>query len=134
MQIQPYIFFYGNCEEALNFYHTALGGEIIQLMRVSEAPENAQCPMTDPDKILHAAIRLGSSILMMSDGLSAPPPPVATYSLSLIAPTVTQGETWFRQLSEGGDVTMPFGKTFWSPGFGMLADKFGIRWMVNTEA
>lgn len=133
MQIQPYLFFNGNCEEALTFYCKILDGEVTQLMRVRDAPENAQCPVTDPEKILHSAIRLGDSLVMMSDGLTAPPPTVAVYALNIIAPSAGQGEIWFRGLSDGGEVTMPFGKTFWAAGFGMLTDRFGIRWMINAE-
>lgn len=134
MQIQPYLFFNGDCEQALAFYHRTLGGVILHLMRVSDAPGDLQCPISDPHKILHAELKLGDSVLMMSDGnADQPAAPSRSFALSIPAPSLTQGEKWFNALAEGGQVTVPFGETFWAAGFGMLTDKFGIPWMINVE-
>ncbi|MCK6430098.1 VOC family protein [Betaproteobacteria bacterium PRO7] len=136
MKVEPYLFFEGTCEKAIEFYRKALGAELEMLMRYKEAPEPPPPGMVPPgwdDKVMHASFRIGESRVMASDDCTLQAKP-GGFSLSIAASDVAQGEQLFKALADGGKVTMPFGKTFWSPGFGMLTDRFGIGWMVNTEA
>ncbi len=131
--VQPYLFFGGRCEEALEFYKRALGAEIDMLMRYSEAPEPPPEGMLAPgleNKIMHASFRLGENTLMASDGCGDVPG-FEGFSLSLTLPTEDEANHAFAALAEGGRVRMPLAKTFWSPCFGMVADRFGIGWMVT---
>lgn len=132
--IQPYLFFGGRCEEALNFYRSALGAEVEMLMRFSESPE-APPPGTVPEgydnKIMHASLRIGDSVVMASDGCGDAEK-FAGFSLSVNVKTEAEADRAFTALAEGGKIEMPLGKTFWSPKFGMLTDRFGIGWMVNV--
>ncbi|GIL03800.1 MAG: VOC family protein [Betaproteobacteria bacterium] len=135
MKVEPYLFFEGTCEKAIEFYRKALGAELEMLMRYKEAPEPPPPGMVPPgwdDKVMHASFRIGESRVMASDDCTLQAKP-GGFSLSIAASDVAQGERLFKALADGGKVTMPFGKTFWSPGFGMLTDRFGIGWMVNTE-
>jgi PhnB protein len=132
--IQPYLFFNGRCEEALAFYQTALGAQVDMLMRYKESPEPPPPGMVPPnwdDKILHVTFRIGSSTLMASDGCEAEPG-FSAFSLSLGVATVAEAERYFTALADGGKVTMPLGKTFWSPCFGMVTDRFGLGWMITA--
>lgn len=136
MKVEPYLFFEGTCEKAIEFYRKALGAELEMLMRYKEAPEPPPPGMVPPgwdDKVMHASFRIGESRVMASDDCTLQAKP-GGFSLSIAASDVAQGERLFKALADGGKVAMPFGKTFWSPGFGMLTDRFGIGWMVNTEA
>lgn len=136
MKVEPYLFFEGTCEKAIEFYRKALGAELEMLMRYKEAPEPPPPGMVPPgwdDKVMHASFRIGESRVMASDDCTLQAKP-GGFSLSIAASDVAQGEQLFKALADGGKVTMPFGKTFWSPGFGMLTDRFGVGWMVNTEA
>jgi PhnB protein len=136
MKIEPYLFFDGTCEKAIEFYRKALGAELEMLMRYKEAPEPPPPGMVPPgwdDKVMHASLRIGETRVMASDDCTLQSKP-GGFSLSIAASDVAQGERLFKALADGGKVTMPFGKTFWSPGFGMLTDRFGVGWMVNTEA
>lgn len=136
MKVEPYLFFEGTCEKAIEFYRKALGAELEMLMRYKEAPEPPPPGMVPPgwdDKVMHASFRIGETRVMASDDCTLQAKP-GGFSLSIAASDVAQGEQLFKALADGGKVTMPFGKTFWSPGFGMLTDRFGIGWMVNTEA
>lgn len=133
MQINPYLFFNGNCEAAMTFYAKALGGEMEGIMRVEEAPADAQAHMGEgmKGKIMHACLKVGDFRLMASD---APPDRFNKpqgFDVSLQIDDVTKAEKIFAALSEGGSVNMPFGKTFWAKGFGNCVDKFGTPWMVN---
>lgn len=122
--VQPYLFFGGRCQEALEFYQSALGAEIEMLMRFRESPDPVPEGMLAPgfeDKVMHAAFRIGGSTLMASDGCGGQVK-IEGVSLSLAA------------LAEGGEVTMPLDKTFWSPRFGMVTDRFGVGWMINVVA
>lgn len=139
MQVQPYLFFEGRCEEALNFYRDKLGASISMLMRFKDAPADGQpemaegCaggPPADPDKVMHAEFRIGDSTLMASDGMANGQPNFAGISLSLLAADAAEAERLFAALGDGGQVQMPLGKTFFSPAFGMVADRFGLSWMV----
>ena len=132
--VQPYLFFSGRCEEALQFYHTALGAEIGMVMRFDEAPDPPPADMLAPGfekKIMHSSFTLGSSLIMASDGCGEPEG-FSGFTLSLSLQTEDEARTAFDALAAEGQVTMPLGKTFWSPCFGMVKDKFGIGWMVTT--
>ena len=134
MQIQPYLFFEGHCEAALDFYRAALGAEVTMLMRVREAPPDGGMvqPGTE-DKVMHAAFRVGETVVLASDGRCSGQPNFQGVMLSLTVATRAEAEQRFAALAEGGTVRMPLTKTFFSPGFGMLADRFGVPWMVNVQ-
>jgi len=137
MQVQPYLFFEGRCEEALDFYRKTLGAEITMLMRVKDSPEPPPPGMLPPgsdNKVMHASFTVGQSTLMASDGRSSGQPAFKGFSLSLSATDEAEARRLFTALGEGGEVQMPLGKTFWSPAFGMVADRFGISWMVQVPA
>lgn len=133
MQIQPYLFFDGRCEEALEFYRKALGAKVEMLMRYQEAPE-APPPGTLPpgseNKVMHSELRIGDTVVMASDGHCAGKPSFQGFSLTVTARDEAEAKRFFAALSDGGKVTMPLGKTFFSPAFGMAADRFGVGWMV----
>lgn len=139
MQVQPYLFFEGRCEEALDFYRDKLGASIGMLMRFKDAPPTGQpemaegCaggPMPDPDKVMHAEFRIGDTTLMASDGMASGKPNFAGVSLSVAARDAAEAERLFTALGDGGQVQMPLAPTFFSPAFGMVADRFGVSWMV----
>jgi PhnB protein len=130
--IEPYLFFNGRCEEAIEFYRNALGAEVDMLMRFSESPEPpppGMMPEGWGNKVMHAALHIGGSKVMASDGCEAAPG-FSGFSLSLAVEAEAEADRAFNALSDGGEVTMPLGKTFWSPRFGMLTDRFGVGWMV----
>jgi PhnB protein len=130
MQIQPYLFFDGRCEEALEFYRKTLGAEVQMLMRFKDSPE-PMGPMTPPgDKVMHASLRIGDTTLMASDGHCAGKPSFQGFSLSLTARNDAEAERFFDSLSDGGKVQQPLIKTFFSSRFGMLTDRFGVSWMI----
>lgn len=133
-RIEPYLFFNGACEEALQFYQTALGARIEMSLRFRESPEPpppGQVPEGWDNKIMHASFLVGGSRIMASDGC-ADTPGFNGFSLSVAFPTEAEARQAFAALGEGGRITMPLGKTFWSPCFGMVTDKFGIGWMVTV--
>jgi PhnB protein len=130
MQIQPYLFFEGRCEEALGFYRKALGAEVTMLMRFKDSPERTMCRPGDENKVMHAAIRIGESTVLVSDGRCEGRPGFQGFSLSLIAADEAEAERLFTALAEGGQVQMPLAKTFFSSRFGMVADRFGVAWMI----
>lgn len=137
MQLQPYLFFDGRCEEALDFYRSALGAEVTMLMRNKESPEPPQPGMLPPgaeNKVMHASVRIGDSTVMMSDGLCKGQPNFQGFSLSLTVPNAAEADRIFGRLADGGKVQMPLGKTFFSPRFGMVADRFGVGWMIIVAA
>jgi len=134
--IQPYLFFGGRCEEALDFYRAAIGAQIDLLMRYKESPEPLPPDRIPPgfeNKIMHTTFRIGGSTLMASDGC-AEGANFAGFSLHICFPTVAEVDRAFAALAAGGKVEMPPVKTFWSPRFGMLTDKFGIGWMVSVAS
>jgi PhnB protein len=134
MYVQPYVFFNGRCEEALKYYTEKLGAEVTFQMRYKDAPPDAQAqlqPGTE-DKIMHAAVKLGSTVWMASDGHCDPAASFSGFSLSLTADDAASAEKYFNALADGGQVTMPFQATFWSKGFGMVVDRFGLGWMVTV--
>jgi PhnB protein len=130
MQVQPYLFFDGRCEEALGFYKQALGAEVVTLMRYKDSPDKTMCTPANENKVMHASFRIGDSTAMASDGRNTGQPEFKGFSLSLLPATPAEAEKLFAALSEGGQVQMPLGKTFFSSSFGMVADKFGVTWMV----
>jgi PhnB protein len=136
--IQPYLFFNGRCEEAIEFYGAALGAEVLMLMRFKDSPEPASQPgMLPPgseNKVMHASIRIGESTIMASDGRCQGQLNFGGFSLSLTAPDVAEADRIFAALSEGGNVIMPLSKTFWSQKFGMLTDQFGVGWMITMAS
>jgi PhnB protein len=134
--VQSYLFFGGRCDEALEFYRTALGAEVDFLMRYKESPEPlppGRIPPGFENKVMHATFHIGGTTLMASDGCEAGPR-FAGFSLSLAVPTQAEADRAFAALSDGGKVKMPLTKTFWSPRFGMLTDRFGLGWMVSVVA
>jgi len=134
MHIESYLFFNGRCEEAIEFYKRALGAEVLMLMRNKESPEPAPPGMLPPgseNKIMHATLRIGDSSLMLSDGDNNGKPDFKGFSLSLDVATEAEADRLFSALADGGKVQMPLAKTFWSPKFGMVADRFGVGWMVG---
>ena len=133
--VQPYLFFDGRCEEALEFYARTIGAEVQMKMRFKESPEPCPPEMVPPgseDKIMHAAFTVGESLLMASDGRCQSQAKFEGFSLSLTVPDEAEARRVFAALSEGGEVEMPLEKTFWSPCFGMLTDRFGIGWMITV--
>ena len=133
MQVQPYLFFDGKCEEALDFYQKAVGATVQMMMRFKENPEPAQPGMVPPgseNKIMHSSFKIGETTLMASDGRCQGKPVFQGMALSIIATTAAEAEGLFAALSDGGQVQMPMTKTFFSPRFGMVADRFGVSWMI----
>lgn len=131
--VQPYLFFGGQCEEALEFYRKALGAEVQMLMRYKESPEQKRpVPECFEEKVMHASFRIGETIVMASDGMCDGKPTFEGFSLSIAVPDEAAAERVFAALGEGGLVTMPLEKTFWAPKFGMLTDRFGVGWMVSV--
>ena len=132
--IQPYLFFGGRCEEALEFYRTALAAKIEMVMRFNQSPEPmppGSIPAGFENKVMHATFHVGTTTLMASDG-NEPGTKFEGFSLSLAVATEAGARTAFSNLSAGGKVGMPLGKTFWSPCFGMLTDRFGVGWMISV--
>ena len=137
MLVQPYLFFDGRCEEALAFYRSALGAETTTLMRFKENPEPMpadMCPPGSDEKVMHASFRIGETTLMASDGRATGQPVFQGFSLSLSLQTDAEAQRLFSLLSDGGQVQMPLGKTFYASSFGMVADRFGVSWMVIVVA
>jgi len=133
MQIQPYLFFDGRCEEAIEFYRKALGAELQMLMRFKDSPEPPSAGMQAPgseNKVMHATFRVGETTVMASDGRNTGHPTFQGFSLSLDALDAAEGERLFKALADGGQIQMPLTKTFFSPLFGMVADRFGVSWMI----
>ena len=134
--IQPYLFFGGRCEEALEFYRKTLGAEVDMLMRHKDSPEPPPPGMLQPgfeNKVMHTTFRIGASTLMASDGCNEGST-FSGFSLSIAVPTEAEAERAFAALADGGKVQLPLAKTFFSPRFGMLTDRFGVGWMVNVAA
>jgi PhnB protein len=136
MQIQPYLFFDGRCEEALEFYRDALGAEVTMLMRFKENPEpppESVAGSASGEKVMHASLKIGDSTVLASDGRCSGQPRFEGFSLSLTAPDEAEAERLFAALGEGGQVQMPLARTFFSPRFGVVADRFGVSWMIYVE-
>ena|ERR1700722_3336935 len=128
--IQPYLMFNGRCEEAIEFYRRALGAEVTMLLRFKDAPDQSMCLPGSENKIMHANLQIGEATILASDGECAGQMSFAGFSLSLTLKNVADADRLFAALSDGGQVRMPLAKTFFSPRFGMVADRFGVSWMV----
>jgi PhnB protein len=131
-QLDPYLTFNGTCAEAMRFYEATLGGKMEMMMTHGQSPIADQTPPGSADRIMHARLNLGDRILMASDSMVGMPyHGMLGFSLSLSYPTTAEGQKVFDALAAGGTIQMPFQKTFWAEGFGMLVDKFSTPWMVN---
>lgn len=133
MQVQIYLHFNGRCEEAIEFYRTAVGAQLEMLMRYRESPEPPPPGVVQPgmeDKVMHSSFRIGDSTVMASDDCTGTQTDFEGFQLSLIVADPAEAQRRFDVLAEGGKVTMPLGRTFFSPSFGMLVDRFGVHWMV----
>ena len=130
MQVQPYLFLEGRCEEALAFYRGALGAEVTMLMRFKESPDPGMVTPGTEDKVMHASVRIGETTVLVSDGRCEARPSYQGFALSLTVPNEAEAERLFGALGDGGQVQMPMTKTFFSPRFGMVGDRFGVSWMV----
>ena len=133
MLIQPYLMFEGRCEEAIEFYREALGAELQMMMRYKESPDAPPPGMIPPgseNKVMHSSFRVGETTVMASDGGCSGKPNFQGITLSLTVRDDAEAQRTFAALADGGQVRMPLGKTFFSSSFGMLADRFGVGWMV----
>jgi PhnB protein len=130
MQLQPYLYFEGRCEEALEFYRATVGAEVLMKMRFNESPDQSMVTSENADKVMHAAVRIGGTTIMASDGQCSGQTGFGGFALSLSAKNDKEAESRFNALADGGTVTMPMAKTFFASRFGMLTDRFGVRWMV----
>lgn len=130
MQVQSYLFFDGRCGEALEFYKKVLGAKVEMAMPYKDNPDPKYNPPGSDDKIMHACVRIGETAVMASDGNCGGSPSFQGFSLVLNVKDEAEAKRLFGALGEGGQVQMPLGKTFFSPAFGMVADRFGVSWMV----
>jgi PhnB protein len=134
MQVQPYLFFEGRCEEAIEFYRKALGAKVDMMMRFKDNPDAPPPGMKPPppDKVMHASVRIGDSTILVSDGMcqGEAKPSFSGFSLALNAADDADAKRLFSALADGGQVQMPLGKTFFASSFGAVADRFGVSWMV----
>ena len=133
--VQPYLFFNGKCEEAVEFYRKALGAEVEMMMRFKESPEPPPPDKVPPgfeNKIMHVSFRIGGTTLMSFDGCFVEKASFENFSLSLSMANEAEANHAFTTLTKNGKITMPLSKTFWSPRFGMLEDRFGVGWMISV--
>ena len=133
LTVQPYLFFNGRCEEALEFYRKALDAEVSFLMRYKDSPASATSHGFE-NKVMHANFRIGRTEIMGSDGNSDEGPNFQGFALTLTVATEAEANRLFAALEQGGQVQMPLSRTFYSPRFGMVTDRFGILWMILTAA
>src|SRR4051794_37810167 len=136
MQVQPYLFFDGRCEEAIEFYRNALGAEVTMLMRYKDAPvpcgDSGTAPPGNADKVMHSSFRIGKTTVMASDCHCQGQPNFQGISLALAAPSDAAAAKMFNSLADGGQVHMPLTATFFSTSFGVVADRFGVGWMITV--
>lgn len=135
-KIEPYLFLNGRADEAIAFYQDALGAELAMRMSFGDSPEKSPMPLPPgwDQKVMHAALKVGDMLLMLSDGGCADATKFEGFRLSLACDGEAAARKAFDKLAAGGEVQMPLTKTFWSPLFGMLTDKFGVGWMVTIAA
>jgi PhnB protein len=133
MLVEPYLFFDGKCEEALEFYRRTIGAEVTALLRWKDSPDPQMAMPGASDKVMHARLRIGDTMVMASDGRCQGKPEFQGFALSLTAADIAEADRWFAALGDGGQVQMPLSETFFSPRFGMVADRFGVSWMVYVE-
>jgi PhnB protein len=131
--IEPYLFFNGRCEEAIEFYKQALGATVGMLVRFKESPDPAMCPPGAEEKVMHASLSIGATRLMASDGRCEGTAKFEGFALSISVSDEGAADRAFNALADGGQVTMPLGTTFFSPRFGMLSDRFGVSWMIIVQ-
>ena len=135
MSVEPYLFFEGRCDEAIEFYKKALGAQVQMVMRYKESPDPPPPGMVPPgseDKVMHASFTVEGTTIMVSDGGVSGRPNFQGFSLAVNVKRLEDTDRYFNALAEGGKVQMPLGKTFWSPRFGMVADRFGVQWMIGV--
>jgi PhnB protein len=130
MQVQPYLMFEGRTEEALRFYEKTLGAKVEMMMRFKDSPEQEYNPPNSGDKVMHACVRIGDTQIMASDGGCSGKAGFQGFALTLNAANPAEAEKRFNALAEGGQVQMPLAETFFAKSFGMVADRFGVGWMV----
>ena len=128
MQIQPYLFYNGWCDEAIDFYRAAVGAEVTMLMRFKDSPEPTS--HGSEEKVMHASLRIGDTTVLVSDGRCSGQLDFQGFALSLTVANDAEADRLFTALGDGGRVQMPLAKTFFSPKFGMVADRFGVLWMI----
>ena len=136
MHVQPYLFFDGRCEEAVEFYRKAVGAKVDRMMRFKDSPEPAQPGMVPPggeNKVMHMQFRVGDTLVLASDGECSGKAKFQGFALAVTVPNTAEADRVFAALSAGGQVQMPLTRTFFSPRFGMLADRFGVNWMIMTQ-
>lgn len=132
MNVSAYLFFDGRCDEALAFYKKAVGANVTMLMRFGEAPDQTGIEEQSKAKVMHAAVRIGETVVFVSDGMNKGQPNFDGFALSITTRTDGEAGTLFKALSEGGQVSQPLIDTFFASAFGMLRDKFGVNWMILT--
>src|SRR3569832_1454200 len=130
--LDSYIFFDGTCAAAMRFYERVTGGKLTAMLKYSESPDPKTCPPGSDDRIMHASLVIDGRNLMASDSPAGQHKPMQGFSLALYYDNPEEGKRKFDMLADGGSVVMPFGPTFWAKGFGMVTDKFGTPWMVNS--
>ena len=130
MQIKPFLFFNGRCEEAIEFYRGALGAETTMVVRYKDSPKP---PPSSEEKVMYASVKIGETTVLMSDGHSFDGPNFAGFALSLTVPEVAEAERLFAALGDGGEVCQAMAEMHFSPRFGMVTDRFGVLWMVYVE-
>lgn len=133
MQVQPYLMFEGRCQEAIDFYRRALGAEVLMQMAFKDSPVPTNQPPEAGDKVMHASVRIGETVVFMSDGRCTGNPAFQGFALSLSPPDDAAAARVFAALGDGGVVNMPLAKTFFASSFGMVGDRFGVSWMVMVE-
>jgi PhnB protein len=134
MELTPYLFFNGRCEEALDFYGKALGAKVPMLMRMKDSPQpppEGTLPRGSENKIMHCEVQIGDVRFMASDGMAAGGPSFKGFALSLTYADRRKADAAFDALARKGKVDMPLSETFWSPRFGMVTDRFGVQWMIT---
>jgi PhnB protein len=133
MKVDAYLFFDGRCEEALEFYKKTLGAKIVNMMRFSDSPDKSQCAPGTLDKVMHSTFSIGDTQIMASDGNCQGKPKFEGFSLTIVAPTPEEAEKLFGALGDGGQVQVPMMETFFAHRWGMVADKFGVPWMILAQ-
>ena len=133
MPIQPYLFLEGRCDEAIEFYKSVFGAKVDMLMRWKDSPDKSMCTPANENKVMHASVTIGDSRVMVSDGRNSGSPKFEGFALSVNAKDEADADRLFDALAKDGKVTMAMSKTFFSPRFGMVADKFGVHWMIIVE-
>jgi PhnB protein len=133
MKVQPYLFFDGKCEEALEFYKRALGAKVNALMRFSEGPDQSRIKPENKNKVMHSEFQVGEAVIMASDGYCNGAPSFQGFSLTITVSNDAEAKRVFDAITAGGEVRMPLEKTFFASSFGMATDKYGVGWMVITE-